>query len=299
MIHDMDMCVCIDPCSPPPLPPASPPLSSKAWSHRQLRDPFVRRSVVDDYRSRSAYKLDEIQHLFRPGQVVVDCGASPGGWSQLAAKWTNAAEPSSSSLSSSTGHHDEDASSSHSGGGWLLDVVDDRGRPTSIDKRTSCGAMCGVVISFFHLFLFPVLARRHCYLRRIVRYLHRSAPHLHITAEGMVLAVDMLPIEPLAGVTTLTPANFLAPRTIERIHRWLGGRAVDLLLSDMAPRMSGQREADHHHSMVRRERDGGRDGALLFFIPASLVPLPPPIPAGRVSLSLISPSLPPPILPHT
>lgn len=64
-------------------------LSSKLWLERQLNDPYVAQAKRDGYRSRAAYKLIEIddRHRFlKPGAVVVDLGAAPGGWSQVAAK---------------------------------------------------------------------------------------------------------------------------------------------------------------------------------------------------------------------
>ncbi|MBO0903914.1 RlmE family RNA methyltransferase [Jiella sonneratiae] len=61
--------------------------SSRRWLERQLNDPYVRRAKADGYRSRAAYKLIEIDdryRLLKPGQAVVDLGAAPGGWSQVA-----------------------------------------------------------------------------------------------------------------------------------------------------------------------------------------------------------------------
>jgi 23S rRNA (uridine2552-2'-O)-methyltransferase len=63
-------------------------LSSRLWLERQLNDPYVLRAKREGYRSRAAYKLIEIDDRFRflkPGGVVVDLGAAPGGWSQVAA----------------------------------------------------------------------------------------------------------------------------------------------------------------------------------------------------------------------
>jgi 23S rRNA (uridine2552-2'-O)-methyltransferase len=70
-------------------------LSSKLWLERQLNDPYVAQAKRDGYRSRAAYKLLEIDdkhHFLRPGLVVVDLGAAPGGWSQIAAKRVGAAD---------------------------------------------------------------------------------------------------------------------------------------------------------------------------------------------------------------
>lgn len=64
-------------------------LSSQKWLERQLNDPYVARAKREGYRSRAAFKLLEIDEKYRilkPGQRVVDLGAAPGGWSQIAAK---------------------------------------------------------------------------------------------------------------------------------------------------------------------------------------------------------------------
>jgi 23S rRNA (uridine2552-2'-O)-methyltransferase len=64
-------------------------LSSKLWLERQLNDPYVTQARREGFRSRAAFKLIEIDdkyHLLRPGMTVVDLGAAPGGWSQVAAK---------------------------------------------------------------------------------------------------------------------------------------------------------------------------------------------------------------------
>jgi 23S rRNA (uridine2552-2'-O)-methyltransferase len=70
-------------------------LSSKLWLERQLNDPYVTRAKRDGLRSRAAYKLIEIDdkhRLLKAGGRVVDLGAAPGGWSQVAAKRVGAAE---------------------------------------------------------------------------------------------------------------------------------------------------------------------------------------------------------------
>jgi 23S rRNA (uridine2552-2'-O)-methyltransferase len=67
---------------------------SKRWMREHVNDPFVRQAQKDGYRSRAAYKLLEIaakDRLFRPGAVVFDLGAAPGGWSQVAAQAVGAA----------------------------------------------------------------------------------------------------------------------------------------------------------------------------------------------------------------
>ena len=64
-------------------------LASKLWLDRQLNDPYVARAKREGMRSRAAYKLIEIDdkiHFLKPGARVVDLGAAPGGWTQIAAK---------------------------------------------------------------------------------------------------------------------------------------------------------------------------------------------------------------------
>ncbi|MBB3810179.1 23S rRNA (uridine2552-2'-O)-methyltransferase [Pseudochelatococcus contaminans] len=64
-------------------------VASARWLERQLNDPYVARARREGYRSRAAFKLIEIDEKFgllKPGQRIVDLGAAPGGWSQVAAK---------------------------------------------------------------------------------------------------------------------------------------------------------------------------------------------------------------------
>ncbi|MDS4014415.1 MAG: SAM-dependent methyltransferase [Candidatus Accumulibacter sp.] len=123
--------------------------SSNAWLHEHVTDPYVQRARSEGYRSRAAYKLKEIDdkdHLIGPGRIIVDLGASPGGWSQ---------------------------------------VVTER------------------------------CARR-----------------------GQVIAVDLIAMQPLAGVTFLQ-GDFFDPQILDHLEKLLAGNKVGLVLSDMAPNISG------------------------------------------------------------
>jgi 23S rRNA (uridine2552-2'-O)-methyltransferase len=132
--------------------------SSKRWLERQLNDPYVAAAKREGYRSRAAYKLEEIadKHGFlKPGDIVVDLGAAPGGWSQAAA------------------------------------------------KRVGAGP-----------------------------------------STGFVLAVDLVPIEPIPEVIALQ-LDFGAPEAVSRLMIELAGRKVDAVLSDMAAPATGHRQTDH------------------------------------------------------
>ncbi len=63
--------------------------TSKQWMQEHVNDPYVQMAQKDGYRARAAYKLielDERDHLIKPGMVVVDLGAAPGSWCQVAVK---------------------------------------------------------------------------------------------------------------------------------------------------------------------------------------------------------------------
>lgn len=132
-------------------------VSSTRWIERQLNDPYVHRARAAGYRSRAAFKLIEIDDRYRvlkPGQTVVDLGAAPGGWSQVAAERTRASD---------------------------------------------------------------------------------AAP---------VVAIDLLPMDPLPGVVVLR-RDFSEEGAPAALVAALGGRRPDMVLSDLAPETTGHRATDH------------------------------------------------------
>ena len=134
--------------------------SSTRWLMRQLNDPYVAKAKLDGYRSRAAYKLLEINEKFKilpPGMNVVDLGAAPGGWSQVAAK---------------------------------------------------------IIQSD------------------------------NANAKNKLIAIDLLPIEPIAGVTTLQK-DFFADDTQSLITSHLNNQLADVVLSDMAANTIGHSATDH------------------------------------------------------
>ena len=133
--------------------------SSGSWLRRHVTDPFVKQAQIDGYRSRSAYKLielDEKDRLMRPGMRVLDLGSAPGGWSQVAAK--------------------------------------------------------------------------------------------AVGAKGRVLATDILPMDPIGNVDFIQ-GDFTTDTVVEQIKAWLGDGKFDLVVSDIAPNLSGIDSADQARSI--------------------------------------------------
>ncbi len=140
---------------------------NKAWMHDHVTDPWVRLAQKEGYRARAAFKLkeiDEAYNLFRPGQVVVDLGASPGAWSQ--------------------------------------------------------------------------------YLRR------RFAPKVAGVGgaatgqlDGTIIALDLLDFAPIDGVTFIQ-GDFGEDAVLTQLETELAGRPVDVVVSDMAPNLSGVASTD-------------------------------------------------------
>ena len=153
---------------------------SGAWRRQRDKDVYARDARRRGLRSRAAFKLEAIDArdgLFRDARVVVDLGAAPGGWSQVA---------------------------------------------------------------------------------------RRKLP-----PGGRVVALDMLAMEPIAGVEFIQ-GDFLSSEVFARLERSVGRRAVDLVLSDMAPNLSGMRVSDQARWLELAESAAefasavlGRDGALL------------------------------------
>ena len=135
---------------------------NKAWLHDHLTDPYVKMAQREGYRARAAYKLKEIDEtygLLRPGQVVVDLGATPGAWSQYVRR-----------------------------------------------KFAPTGAASGELA-------------------------------------GTIIALDVLDFEPIEGVT-FVQGDFREEAVMQALERELAGRPVDVVLSDMAPNLSGIESSD-------------------------------------------------------
>ncbi len=133
--------------------------SSSRWLQEHFSDPYVKRAQAEGWRSRAVFKLDELierDAVLRPGMVVVDLGAAPGGWSQM-----------------------------------LRERLGDAGR---------------------------------------------------------IVALDILPMQGIGGVEFIQ-GDFREEPALRQLDAALGGAGIDLVLSDMAPNMSGVAAVDQDRSM--------------------------------------------------
>lgn len=133
--------------------------SSKNWLKRHFADPYVKQAQEKGYRSRAVFKLLEIQEkdkLIKPGMTVVDLGAAPGGWSQIAKDW-----------------------------------IGDKGR---------------------------------------------------------IIALDILPMEPIVGVEFIE-GDFRDEAVLSKLESLVENKRIDLVISDIAPNMSGNDSVDQPRAM--------------------------------------------------
>lgn len=133
---------------------------NKNWLHDHINDPYVKLAQKEGYRARAVYKLKEIdedEKLIRPGQIIVDLGATPGSWSQY------------------------------------------------VRNKLSGAAGGGI--------------------------------------NGTIIGLDMLPMEPIADVHFIQ-GDFREQDVLTQLEQVLQGRKADLVLSDMAPNLSGIAVAD-------------------------------------------------------
>ncbi|MDR2013872.1 MAG: 23S rRNA (uridine(2552)-2'-O)-methyltransferase RlmE [Rhodanobacter sp.] len=133
--------------------------SSSRWLREHFDDPYVKRAQAEGWRSRAVFKLEELierDRLLKPGMVIVDLGAAPGGWSQVARE--------------------------------------------------------------------------------------------RLGEQGRVIALDILPMQGIGGVEFIL-GDFREDAVLARLEATLAGAVVDLVLSDMAPNLSGMAAVDRPRSM--------------------------------------------------
>ena len=237
------------------------PPSKQVWLRRQGSDPYVRQRLSQStkYRSRSAFKLIQLHNkwgrFLEPPDVknVVDLGAAPGGWSQVIAGKL----------------------------GWLRD---DSSQMANKNKRGASLQETG--------FKSPTMQRIEDQLDRGFWSDNLNEPtisHSHLVGRGKIIAVDLLPIEPIHGVNILR-ADFLSDRTSTAIQALLTSKddpegKADIILSDVAANMSGIGIRDSQSSLdicnaviqftlknLRRASDIGRsEGGVLVYVPQGQV----------------------------
>ncbi|KAH9895757.1 23S ribosomal RNA methyltransferase [Cubamyces lactineus] len=224
------------------------PPSSRAWLARQYRDPYVkaRMAFPANYRSRSAFKLLEIDNTYHfldqsNVRTVVDLGAAPGGWSQVASAklgWVEdvpfpvSSGPPPKTLVSGYGLKDKEAARAGK-------TQSERGSTKSkkAGKRNRAGSEEDAID-------FDPFAEDLDATPRPV-------------GRGTIIAVDLLRMEPILGVKTLQ-MDFLSSEADEVITQLMlnepgaDGKA-DVILSDMAANFTGNVTADRHASLQLSE----------------------------------------------
>jgi len=198
--------------------------SSNSWVSRQTRDPYVKKRVSDSnfYRSRSAFKLVEINdkwNILTPNlRAIVDLGAAPGGWSQVASRTL----------------------------GWDCDEQGMDGDRHSTEREEEADDPLAIWEAIKNLGLDPPT-------KKTPRRGGFGIKEDTCPAPGVIVAVDRLPMKPIPGVLTLQ-ADFLQPATTSAIKQTLttphnrDGK-VDVILSDIGANQSGNRIRDVEQSL--------------------------------------------------
>ncbi|KAF7760852.1 hypothetical protein Agabi119p4_10261 [Agaricus bisporus var. burnettii] len=220
--------------------------SSRAWLARQNSDPYVKKRYMSPtvYRSRSAYKLIEIDDKYKilsnsNVHAVVDLGAAPGGWSQVVAQrlgWDESAkEPPTKLKGYGYGKHRESAIQKH--GTWSTPKLVDLKQKESLKRKGKGKSEVAEPDVFDPL-----------NIDTIDVYPNPTVGH------GKIVAVDILPMQPIHGVFDFQ-GDFLKSTTHEQIRQLLStdpdnphGK-VDVVLSDISPNITGQKMRDTQQSL--------------------------------------------------
>ncbi|CAL1702791.1 unnamed protein product [Somion occarium] len=246
---------------PRPSPALFSSKSSTKWLSRQSRDPMVRKRVEHpaNFRSRSAFKLLELEekHRFLTGpdvNSVVDLGAAPGGWSQVVASrlgWMPMREDEGGALSR---RDIVDSASASEEVGDEEEVVEER-QLNRRGKKWIKGKQKQEGPDAIDEFLLDSDSKLSTSYRSL-------APGGPPKGRGTIIAVDLLPMQPIPGVTSLQ-MDFLSPDADARISSLIPPDSstpsvlkkqrkpgkVDVILSDMAANFTGNRTRDVEASL--------------------------------------------------
>lgn len=228
--------------------------SSHQWLDRQARDPYVRAAAAAGYRARSAFKLLQLQEslrLLRPGDRVVDLGAAPGGWAQVAADAVRAGASPAAAGSLLDLRPDGPAARARRAEGAVTAAAargadDARATASSAPPRARA-------VSILDL---PALERAVVGRPAAVGVGRSGSPpgaaprpppppafNPGRGAGGLVVAVDLEWLDPLPGVRVIL-GDFCAPGVRAAVSAALGGGAADVVLSDMSPSFTGEPGTD-------------------------------------------------------
>ena len=214
------------------------------WMRRHVADPHVRASVRDEYRSRAAYKLIEINtklRLIRPGASVVDLGSAPGSWTQVAVQAAHAHTPAPIIVPAECPADPMTLPLRDSRPGMrnartnVLGLASAEVRSLSLgpSRSTSATAAEATITS-------EVLSESAAALPSIAPAIRTRGS----TKPGRVVAVDLAPMIHVAGSTFLQ-GDFREAPTRRAIRAALGASAIDVVLSDMAHSFVGSGTTDH------------------------------------------------------
>ena len=225
-----------------------PPSTSFQWLVRQARDPFSRGASLEGYRSRAAFKLLHLQERFRlvaSGDVVVDLGAAPGSWSQVAAGLCGSSEGGGTASAAAEpspllGASRVEARPQLAARGLRSSVL--HVAAEEMDAVAAAEAEAAAASA-------PAAASR-ATAPAATALPARSAASSAGGRRGLVIAVDRLAVKPLPGVLCIQgdfTARAVQDRAYAAVHGVRAGTQAlaDVLLSDMAHNFTGEAHTDH------------------------------------------------------
>ncbi|KAI3359649.1 hypothetical protein L3Q82_014035 [Scortum barcoo] len=226
--------------------------AEQRWIQRQLRDPYVKASHQLNFRCRSAFKLLEMDDRFKllqPGHSVVDCGAAPGAWSQVAVQRVNSAgtgETGGTGEAEVGGQVRQVKLGQVTLGGQEGQerlqgqvIQEGRGRLEGQVRQEGRGRLEGQMAHAGQVRLGGQV--RH---EGQERHSETGGTNSELP-RGTVVGIDLLNIPPLDGAHFLSSHDVTDPATHAKLRELLPGGRAHVILSDMAPNASGFREMDH------------------------------------------------------